>query len=89
MARENLELHPVLVTGNADLICELVSRNLGISFLPDYVTEHSRRSGLLQILPVKGFDIELWKQVIYRRDKWMSQPLQAIIDHLSSVNLQK
>ncbi|MGN0976631.1 MAG: LysR family transcriptional regulator, partial [Faecousia sp.] len=39
LARDSREIRPVLETGQADLICQLVEQNMGIAFLPDYVTE--------------------------------------------------
>ena len=39
MAKASLEICPVLETGRADLICSLVERNVGVGFLPDYVTQ--------------------------------------------------
>lgn len=88
LAQENLEMKPVLESGNADLLCQLVEQNLGISFLPDFVTERSVRCGTMKRLNVPDLKIELWKQVIYRKEKWVSLPLKALVDHLSSIRLQ-
>ena len=30
---------------------------------------------------------EVWKQILYRRDKWMSAPMQAVLSHLSAIRL--
>lgn len=87
LAQENLEMKPVLESGNADLLCQLVEQNLGISFLPDFVTEQSVRAGKMRRLNVPDLEIELWKQVIYRKEKWVSLPLKAVINHLSSIRL--
>ena len=37
LARRSIELHPILEIGNVDLICKLVEKDVGISFLPDYL----------------------------------------------------
>jgi len=29
----------------------------------------------------------VWKQLLYRREKWVSQPMQAMIDHISRIRL--
>ena len=87
LARESLELHPVLESGNADLLCQLVEQNLGVSFLPDFVTERSVRAGKLRRLEAADLQIDLWKQVVYRREKWVSLPLQAVLGHLASISL--
>ena len=82
LARESLELQPVLEMGSADLICRLVEQGAGISFLPDYVTQRGVEEGRLVRLSAEGFRPELWKQILYRRDKWVSGPMQTVIDHL-------
>ena len=38
LAARSLEIQPVFVSGNADLICNLVEQNAGIALLPDYAT---------------------------------------------------
>lgn len=81
LAQSSLEIHPVLELGGADLICRLVEKNMGLSFLPDYVTEGAVQSGKAVRLIVKDFEVELWKQVLYHRDKWMSLQMQAVIDY--------
>lgn len=83
LALHSLEIHPILEMGNADLICELVAENTGISFLPDYVTESAVRAGRVVRLNIDGFACELWGQLIYRRDKWLSAPVQAVVNYFS------
>ena len=87
LARNSQEIQPVLETGRADLICSLVEENAGIAFLPDYVTEESVRQGRLVRLDVPDFRIVVWKQVLYRREKWVSLEMQAMIDHISRIRL--
>lgn len=80
-ARFSIEIQPILEMGHAQLICELVEGNVGISFLPDYVTEAAVRNGRLVRLEVEGFEMELWAQWLYHRDKWISAQMQAVIAH--------
>ena len=87
LARDALELHPVLEIGSADLICRLVAEGAGLSFLPDYVTEAAVRAGKLVRLPVRGMQVELWKQLLHHRNKWMSPQMQAVLRHLSDIRL--
>lgn len=87
LARHSMEIQPVLEIGSADSICKLVEENMGISFLPDYVTEASVKAGRLVRLPVKDMDVELWKQLLYHRDKWVSLQMDALIRHLSGILL--
>ena len=87
LARSSLEINPVLETGQADLICKLVGENMGFSFLPDYVTEDMVRSGKLVRLNVPDLQIVVWKQLLYRREKWLSAPMRAMIDHTKGIQL--
>lgn len=87
LARLSLEIQPVLETGRADLICALVEENAGVAFLPDYVTEDGVRQGKLCRLNVPDFQVVVWKQVLYRREKWVSLQMRAMIDHLAGIRL--
>lgn len=82
LARESMEIRPVLELGSADLLCRLVEQGMGISFLPDYVTRDALERGTVVRLEAEGFSPELWKQLLYRRDKWISRSLQAVVDQL-------
>lgn len=87
LARNSQEILPVLETGQADLICTLVGENMGLSFLPDYVTEKGVRAGTLVRLNVPDLQVVVWKQLLYRREKWVSLPMRAMIDHLTGIRL--
>ena len=87
LARNSREIQPVLETGRADLICSLVEENAGLAFLPDYVTEEGVRNGKLKRLNVPDFQVLVWKQVLYRREKWVSLQMQAMIEHLAGIKL--
>lgn len=83
LAKDGLELQTILEIGRTDLICDMVADDMGVSFLPDFVTEESVRQGRMVRINVKGYEIDVWKQLIYRRDKWMSLQMKAIIEHMS------
>ena len=88
LAARSLEVRPVLETARADLICGLVAQNMGVSFLPDYVTEEYVRTGRMVRLEPEDFHVTVWKQVLYRRDKWLSPQMKVLIDYLSRTRLQ-
>ncbi len=87
MAKNSIEIQPVLEIGSADLICNLIEDNMGLSFLPDYVTKSAVEKGNIVQLKVQNFNVELWKQLLYHRDKWVSQQMQAVLDYLSNIKL--
>lgn len=83
LAKHSLEIRPVLETGRADLLCDLVERGVGISFLPDYVTDPYVEKGTIVRMEAEGFQPELWKQLLYHREKWISSAMQSVIDLLT------
>ena len=87
LAQDSLEIQPILEIGHADIICQLVEKNIGLSFLPDYVTEEAVQRGGIVRLNVPGYEPELWKQLLYHRDKWLSPQMDAVIGQLSAVIL--
>lgn len=89
LADRALEIRPVLETARADLICGLVVQNMGVSFLPDYVTELDVRCGRMVRLEPENFHVTVWKQVLYRRDKWLSPQMKALIGFLTQTRLQQ
>ena len=84
LAERSMEISPVLELGNTDQICQLVDQNVGISFLPDYATEDAVRSGRIVHLPVRGIEIEVWKQLLYHRDKWISPAMQKVMEYCAA-----
>ena len=88
LAARSMEVRPVLETARADLICGLVAQDMGLSFLPDYVTQEAVREGTLIRLKVPEFQVTVWKQLLYRRDKWLSPQMKAMISYLSQIRLQ-
>ena len=89
LARNSLEISPVLETGRADLLCTLVGQNMGLSFLPDYVTESMVRGGQLVRLNVPDLRVVVWKQLLYRREKWLSAPMRALIDDTRGIRVSE
>jgi hypothetical protein len=53
-----------------------------ISFLPDFVTKPLVDSGALCYLDICDMHIEIWKQLIYHKNKWMSKSLKTTIEYI-------
>lgn len=82
---QSAELKPFLEIGNTNLICHLVGQNLGISFLPDFVTEEYVKSGCLVRLETDFPDTRLWIQILYHADKWVTEEMRTVIDYIGSI----
>ena len=65
VARENLFFEPIMEIGRTDVIVSMLEQGLGVSFLPDFVTEKKVREGTLMYLNVNGVRAQVWKQLIY------------------------
>lgn len=81
LAGMSLEIQPILEIGRTDLICMLVEQGAGISFLPDYVTAEAVKEGRLFYLDVEDFGVEVWKQLLYHRDKWVSPQMESLLEY--------
>ena len=79
LAKMSLEITPVLEIGRTDIITSLVAESNLISYLPDFVTKPLIKSGKLCYLDVCDMNIEIWKQLIYHKNKWMSKSLKTVI----------
>ena len=83
LAERNLEVDPILVSGNTELLCTLIGQGMGIGYLPDYVTQQGIAQGKLCYLDVEDMDVEIWKQLFYHRDKWVSPQMQIVMEYLT------
>ncbi len=89
LAERNLTVTPVVEMGNAQLLLELVELGGGISFLPEYVTRKSFNDGKIAYLDVEDFEIEIWRQLIYHKNKWVSPAMKKVIDYCTKVSETK
>lgn len=81
LAERSLYVTPVLEMGSARLICSLIGEGAGVSFLPDYVTQQDMEAGTIVRLNVTDFEVDIWKQLLYHRDKWVSPQLEAVLEY--------
>ena len=82
LAKKSLEITPILEIGRTDIITNIISKSDMISYLPDFVTKDPIKSGELCYLDISDMNIEIWKQLIYHKNKWMSKSLKAFIEYI-------
>ncbi len=82
LAKKSLEITPILEIGRTDMITSLIAGGNMISFLPDFVTKDLIRTGELCYLDVKDINVEIWKQLIYHKNKWISKSIKTFIDYV-------
>ena len=88
-ARNSIEIHPILEIGRTDLIVNTLERGIGISFLPDFVTKKKVEEGKLVYIEVEDISIEIWKQLIYHKNKWISKSMEAILAYIKENEFDK
>ena len=82
LAKKSLEITPTLEIGRTDIITRIIAKSDMISYLPDFVTKSLVESGELCYLDVCDMNIDVWKQLIYHKNKWMSKSLRAFIEYI-------
>ena len=84
LAKRSLEIMPVLEIGRTDMITRVLAGSDMISYLPDFVTQEQIDAGVLCHLDVCDMNIDIWKQLIYHKNKWMSKSLRIFIDYIKT-----
>ena len=84
LAKKSLEITPVLEIGRTDIITHILSRSNMISYLPDFVTEDYVKDGSLCYLDVTDVNTDIWKQLIYHKNKWISKSLGTVIEYIKN-----
>ena len=82
LAKKSIDITPVLEIGRTDIITSILAQSNMISFLPDFVTKNLVDAGVLCYLDICDVNIEIWKQLIYHKNKWMSKSLKTVIDYI-------
>ena len=89
LAKKSLEITPVLEIGRTDIITTIVAHSNMISYLPDFVTKDLIASGKLCYLDICDLSIDIWKQLIYHKNKWISKSLKTVIDYIKESDFSK
>ena len=82
LAKKSIEIIPVLEIGRTDVITNILRRSDMISFLPDFVTRDFVATGELCYLDVTDMQMDIWKQLIFHKNKWMSKSLRTVIEYI-------
>ena len=83
LAKQSLTIQPVLEISRTDIITTLLESGEAVSFLPDLVTRHKVAEGSLVYLNVPEVNLDIWQQLIYHRNKWISQALDTFLRYVA------
>ena len=84
LAKKSLDITPVLEIGRTDIITHILAESDMISCLPDFVTRDMVKNGTLCYLDIADMNMDIWKQLIYHKNKWMSISLKTVIEYIKS-----
>lgn len=84
LAKKSIDITPVLEIGRTDIITNIIADGDMISFLPDFVTKDLVESGKLCYLDLCDMNMDIWKQLIYHKNKWMSKSLKTVIEYIKT-----
>ena len=82
LAKKSIDITPALEIGRTDIITHVLAESDMISYLPDFVTRDAIAEGKLCYLNVTDMDIDIWKQLIYHKNKWLSKSLKSVINYI-------
>lgn len=82
LSKKSIDITPVLEIGRTDMITSLLTKSNMISFLPEFATKHLVDAGVLCYLDICDVNLEIWKQLIYHRNKWLSKSLKTVITYI-------
>ena len=79
LASRHLGIRPFFETRIPDVIIELIKENRALSFLPHYAVEESLKNGSLRLLKVRDFEMQMYRQLFYHKDKWITEEMKNFI----------
>ena len=83
LAKMSLEIQPVLEVSRTDIITEILETGNAVSFLPDFITRSKVAEGKLAYLDVPDVELDIWQQLIYHRNKWISRAMDVFLEYVS------
>ena len=82
LSQNGKETMPIMEVGDTQLIRNLLCQGLGISYLPEFVIAEDLAKGSLVSLPMAEIQPDIWRQLLYHRNKWISPELKCVIKYL-------
>ena len=83
LAKMSLHIQPVLEISRTDIITDILENGDAVSFLPDFITQRKVEEGKLVYLNVPNVELDIWQQLIYHRNKWISRALDVFLRYVS------
>ena len=79
LASHQVELTPSLEISDTAFIIKMLEHSSGISLLPRFAVAESAAKGQLRILEVSDFQLTMYRQMFYHKDKCCPREMKAFI----------
>lgn len=90
LAKKSIDITPVLEIGRTDIITDLLEKTEdAISYLPSFTTAQKVREGKLVYLDICDMEADIWKQLIYHKNKWLSNSMKAFLEYVKEKEFGK
>ena len=89
LSERDLRISPVLEIGNTETIINLLKRGMGVSFLPEFTVREELRKKRLSEIQTDIPTVEMYSQLLYCRNKWVTQEMERFIELVKQYEGQK
>ena len=89
LADRDLEIFPILEIGNTETIIHLLKKGMGYSFLPEFTVREELRKKRLSEIQTDIPTVEMYSQLLYCRNKWVTQEMERFIELVKQYEGQK
>ena len=93
LAERDLGIQPILEIGNTETIIKLLTKGMGISFLPRFTVAAQLRNRVLMELHTDLPQVNMHHQLLYHKGKWVTRQMEVFMglvrDYLEAGSLQQ
>lgn len=75
---QNKKISPYLEIANTQFILQMLREGEGISLLPRYCVAPYVNNSLCILEPI-GFSLQVWHQILYHKNKWLTPEMEAFL----------
>lgn len=79
LASRSQVIQTAIESSNTEFIIKMLEENSGISLLPLYSVQESVKAGKISMLHVADFNIVMYRQIFYHKDKWKTREMEEFI----------
>ncbi len=72
-------LKPLITVNSSLIVRNLVRNGMGVGFLPEYAVRRDLERNILREIVVDDYSAEMWSQIFYHRNKWVTPQMRAFI----------